>query len=292
MTTTTPSNYYKFWEPHSSSIDFCETNYLHFDTIVEFHNTWSSLLGIASLGLIGAIWNNPTGEKRTVLAYSILGLIGVGSTGLHLSLHWIFQASDELPMLYMNNCISFMVFEVRAPFGKPKYPWLPYLFALITIIHTVVYYRFRDRYVIFFFVYAGGVFTLLYQGYNLILGRDKHKRGHVAWYFASRSVVTFCLVAFPVWVLDMHYCNFILDIVDNNNTAMDGLLLPLLRGITPHVLWHFCAAFGTYCAIACVVTCRMEELKIPFQLEYFMGIVPITVRINNDHDNNPQKKQL
>ena len=105
----------RYWEPHSSSVDFCETNYLHFDHVVEWHNSWSSLLGISFFGLIGIIYNNPTNEVRNVLAYLILLLIGVGSVGLHSTLHWMFQSSDELPMLYICNALNFMFIEYDAP---------------------------------------------------------------------------------------------------------------------------------------------------------------------------------
>jgi dihydroceramidase len=86
-----------YWEPHTSSIDFCEENYLHSNYIVEIHNVWSSLLGISLFGIIGLIYHpNLNHEKRNLLAYWILVLIGIGSAGLHGSLHWIFQSSDEV----------------------------------------------------------------------------------------------------------------------------------------------------------------------------------------------------
>ena len=88
-----------FWEPHSASIDFCESNYLHSNYIVEIHNTWSSILGISSFGAVGILFANPTNELRHFIAYFVLILIGVGSAGLHGTLNWIYQSSDELPMI-------------------------------------------------------------------------------------------------------------------------------------------------------------------------------------------------
>lgn len=260
-----------YWEPHTSSIDFCESNYLHSPYVVELHNTWSSLIGIASFGLIGAIWNNPTKELRTVLAYLVLLLIGVGSTGLHLSLHWIYQASDELPMLYMSNVLNFMCLEYDAPMGKPHSPNLPYIFLVLSVLHTVVYYRFQDNYVVFFLTYAFGVVLHVVLGVKIVyVGR--HKRGAITKRLGIMAILTYLFVGLPVWILDMQHCDAILNISET--------MLPTFfwRGITPHVLWHFAAAFGTYCAIACVVACRMEELKMPFRLEYLWGIVPLTVR--------------
>jgi dihydroceramidase len=270
-----------YWEPHTSSIDFCEPNYLHYDNVVEFHNTWSSLAGIVSLGVIGVIWNNPTREKRTVLAYFILILIGVGSTGLHLSLHWIFQASDELPMLYLNNCINFMCMEHNAPRGKPNYPSLPTFFGLLTILQTFIYYRFQDNFIIFFFSYASGVFILLMMGCRLAcLTYDR--RGPILRQLFVLSIVAFFFVGFPMWIIDKFCCESIvlIGLVDDEASASSSSEL-LWKGITPHVIWHFAAGYGTYCAIACAVAGRMEELQIPFRRKYLLLVIPVLVRTDD-----------
>jgi hypothetical protein len=89
--------------PHSPSITNLfvhtfpytgEANYAHLNSIVELHNTWSSIAGISLFGLIGLWKGNPTREIRYSLGYIILFLIGLGSAGLHGTLHWIFQSSD------------------------------------------------------------------------------------------------------------------------------------------------------------------------------------------------------
>jgi hypothetical protein len=71
-----------------------EENYLHSDAIVELHNCWSSLAGISLFGFIGMTYGNATTEIRYFLAYLTLFLIGVGSAGLHGTMHWVFQSSD------------------------------------------------------------------------------------------------------------------------------------------------------------------------------------------------------
>ena len=261
-----------YWEPHTSSIDFCEANYLHFGNVVEVHNTWSSLVGIASLGFIGAFWNNPTREVRTALAYAILILVGVGSTCLHLSLHRIFQASDELPMIYMNNCITFMILEYNAPLGKPKYPNLPSLLGLLALFQTIIYYRFQHNFIVFLATYSSGVFLIVILG-----SREMHiasrKRGPITWQLFHSSFIAYVCVGTPAWILDTVYC----EVLHGVYASLSSNVV-LLNGITVHVLWHFAAAFGTYCAISCASACRMEELEIPFRLTYLGGVVPVMVR--------------
>ncbi|MGK3743751.1 MAG: hypothetical protein ACI90V_010610 [Bacillariaceae sp.] len=163
-----------YWEPHTSSIDFCETNYLHSSYVVEPHNVFSSLWGLCLLGLIGMYYGNPTGEIRFKIAYGILILIGIGSAALHGTLHWIFQSADELPMIYLVISALYCLLElgdddddddVTAPMiPSPsqqkdsnknnnkkvlKYPWLPHIFVVLGIVNTLIYFRFQQIYVVF-----------------------------------------------------------------------------------------------------------------------------------------------
>ena len=88
-----------FWEPHSSSVDFCEPNYLLSEYIAEPHNVWSSLF-ITVIGMVGFFYGNPLNELSVSAMYIILAVIGLGSAGLHTTLHWFYQSSDEVPMLW------------------------------------------------------------------------------------------------------------------------------------------------------------------------------------------------
>jgi len=256
-----------YWEPHTSSVDFCESNYLHYNSIVEYHNTWSSIFGITAFGIIGILYNNPTKELRTIVAYGILALIGIGSAGLHGSLHWVYQSSDELPMIFLCNAVTFMIIEHDAPHGKPHQPRLPFYYGAMSLLQTVIYFQFQDYYLIFLLAFASGVFGLLYKLHFLIVERG-HRRGLISKKLGWMAVSTFLGIGFPVWLMDMHFCHSYLGFVND--------LPGMLRGMTPHVLWHFVAAYASYCSVACAVSCRLEELKIPFRLEYLFGCVPIT----------------
>lgn len=268
-----------YWEPHTSSIDFCESNYMHYPGIVEFHNTWSSFFGICWLGWIGMMYNNPTKETRFTVAYAIIILVGLGSTGLHGSLHWIFQSSDELPMILFSNVLNYIFLEYDSPIGKPHYPMLPYAVGALCVFNTIFYYRFQHMFAIFFCTYASGVAMHVFMGYKIVVkGRDR--RGHDAIALHKAAFGTYFGGLF-VWILDMHYCDAILQVTDSLPESFG-----LLRGITPHVIWHFAAAFGTYFTVACVTACRMEELKMPYRLEYFGGIVPIVALASDQKPKN------
>ena len=104
--------------------------------IVEIHNTWSSILGISSFGMFGLVFGNPTHELRNIIAYLVIVLIGFGSAGLHGTLHWIYQSSDELPMIYLIMCYLYLCAEVDSLPAKPNYPHLPTILTVSSTINT------------------------------------------------------------------------------------------------------------------------------------------------------------
>lgn len=88
-----------YWEPHTSSVDFCEPNYYLTNFIAEPHNVWSSLY-LTLLGLIGLCYANPLGEWRVIAQYGALAVVGLGSAMLHSTLGAMWQSADEVPMLW------------------------------------------------------------------------------------------------------------------------------------------------------------------------------------------------
>eukprot|EP01035_Chromulina_nebulosa_P032764 gene32764-43792_t len=93
-----------YWEPHSSSVEFCEPNYALTPYVAEPHNVshvicdvykaWSSIF-IFVIAVNGLFYGNPLDEIRVSLMFIALALVGIGSTALHSTLHWFWQSSDE-----------------------------------------------------------------------------------------------------------------------------------------------------------------------------------------------------
>lgn len=265
-----------YWEPHSASIDFCESNYLHSQYVVEFHNTWSSLAGLSSLGVLGLFHGNPTRELRYALAYQVLIAIGLGSTGLHGSLHWFFQSSDELPMIWLVMSLFYLLAEFDAPLqGPPNYPRLPVVLSYITVLLTAIYYAFQKIYLVFIMSFILETLIVVVWFARVLFattygGKLNDKRKFTTKWLGIMAFASLTLIAFPLWLYDMFQCNTFLPIVDH---------MYFFRGITPHVLWHFFSGLGAYCAIICLSCCRLEELQIPYELRFRLGFLPTLQRI-------------
>ena len=284
----TIDTHHGYWEPHSSSIDFCENNYEHSNHIVELHNTWSSIVGLSFFGILGLVRGNPTKELRFQVAYVILIVIGVGSACLHGTLHWAFQSSDELPMIYLALCLIYIRLEILTPPAKNgerqqfKYPNLPLYLSLLSIINTVIYYKFQELYFVFIITFSVGVATYVslvvrmffYNNKNVVGGTNEYDEitsnktcRKLVWI----SIISFHIVATPIWVIDMCFCQWTLDTIASR-----------LYGMTPHILWHFTAGYGGYATIVYLESFRMQALHRPFDAKFLLGIIPVVVAKNDD----------
>jgi len=272
-----------FWEPHTASIDFCEPNYVHGEFVVEPHNVWSSFVGITLPGFIG-FWRackappgSPLGEYRVKLSHLILAVTGLGSMGLHGTLHWVFQSSDELPMLYLLLSDAYAVVELDAAIGKPAYPWLGPAMIGATLFNTLVYYIFQDLYWVFLTTFALGCCLITYCGARMVYGSQARENGPEVIRVWFTAMVSYLGLATPVWILDMLLCHH----------GVEDLALRLpgfLRGWTPHVIWHFAAGLGGYCLTIFLMLVRAEALGVPFTVDWFLGVWPIVAPLTKTKD--------
>ncbi len=268
-----------YWEPHTSSIDFCEANYLLSPYVVEFHNTWSSIVGIALFGAIGLFYGNPTKEFRFTVSYTILILIGLGSACLHGTLDWKYQSSDELPMIYQILSFVYISMEQESPINEPKYPKLPLYLTITSIVNTLIYFTFQDFYAVFLATYS-----LALTAHVALIGQMFYSGNKVTQNPISRKIcmITFglyFLVASPIWVFDMLCCQFTLDHIANN-----------LYGMTFHIIWHFLAGYGAYCTIVFFECFRMDSLQIKFHANYLLGFIPVVSSDFNSSCNSKATK--
>lgn len=280
-----------FWEPHSSSIDFCESNYLLSNYVVEVHNTWSSIIGLSFFGILGLVRNNHTREIRYAVAYSILILIGLGSAGLHGTLHWFLQSSDELPMMYLLLSIMHLCAECDAPLYKLNYPKQPTMLSLIAMTNTIIYYYLQKIYLVFLFAFISetilvGIWLYLvvyYRHHGNHSTRNKTREeetqttstttvSNAAKRICNTGIWSIIVAALPCWLFDMLHCHYFLEISNQH-----------FHGVTPHILWHFGAGFGAYCVILSLECCRLDELQIPYVATFQGGLFPqITTCIGDD----------
>lgn len=306
---------------HTASIDFCESNYLLSNVIVEPHNVWSSIVAFTVLGAVGIVCGNPTQERRIFLIYFILLIIGIGSACLHATLNSTFQSFDELPMLYLIICSFYAVLEIDAPpkEGKQKYPNLPIYLFLLSCVCTAVYTIFQQLYVVFLITFIS--MTVVIFSLHIRIARrlyydvrNKKQKTHTSTNNNNRrrrmttttTTTTTTMtkeiainnnnggiktkeIALRFYIL--HHIAY--TIIASPIWVIDqfgcNYLLPTYNrlpfpftGMTLHVLWHFSSALGTHYFIQFLCSCRMDALGIVGDVRYVLGFLPVVIVIDDN----------
>jgi hypothetical protein len=169
-----------------------------------------------------------------------------------------------------------MCLEIDAPRGKPNYLHLPHFLLFLTVILTILYYAYQHLYLVFIFVFTLESILILGAFYRILVRTSNPSACGRQW--AYRGAAAYLIVGFPLWLVDMLQCNRVLSIVNDPNGLYPW---DLLRGATPHVIWHFGSGYGAYCFILSLVCVRMEKLNIPYVVQFhpmipfIPGIVPV-----------------
>jgi dihydroceramidase len=139
----------------TSSIDWCERNYVVSFFVGEW---WSTLSN--SLAIVLALWGMCMAlghgcELRFVATYANIALVGVGSVAFHGTLTHIGQQGDETPMIFSAACwmvvIWFMdpTYEARHPGLFRRCAWVAVVLCCVFACTHYVY-RFTTSFQIFF----------------------------------------------------------------------------------------------------------------------------------------------
>lgn len=254
-----------------SSVNFCEPDYFLSDYVAEFHNTWSSLVGISLLPFIALLSSNPTKEWRFTIMYLILMAIGIGSASLHATLLALPQSFDEVPMLWMIVIFLFALLENSALPNKPHYQYLPYMLLVAGIVQTGVYYTFMQYYSVFLLNYVSMAAVVIIWISHLA---NRNNKGTTTNGLSKKlwqaAIGSYLLIGTPLWIVEMNNCTS---------------LLPTYKafgGLSFHIFWHFGAGLGTYLTILFFISLRMQEIYgEEGKLLYVFGFCPIVERANN-----------
>lgn len=152
-----------------ANIDFCEGNYTTLSFIAEAWNTFSSvpMSVVAAYGFYRAR-RHMRWETRWGLAWALLGVVGVGSALFHATLRHVFQAADELPMLYCNLIFIYLMLEEGSGRTRPpRKRWLAPLLVLAGVTQTVCYFLWPTVYAIFLTSYLSVIVWLVWRSVRL-----------------------------------------------------------------------------------------------------------------------------
>ncbi|KAI8865360.1 hypothetical protein GQ42DRAFT_129594, partial [Ramicandelaber brevisporus] len=130
-----PLGYEGYWGPVTSSIDWCEPNYVWSPYVAELWNTLSSLV-ICFVGEYGAYTIAKSIQDVLGWLFRMITTVGIGSVAFHSTLQaFPGQFADEAPMLWTAGGMLYLCADTQlGPFGW----WWPCFMAIVTIIGTIL----------------------------------------------------------------------------------------------------------------------------------------------------------
>lgn len=234
-----------YWEPHSSSVDFCEANYLHGKIVAEPHNAWSSLVFVA-FGVVGALHRPGCQERMFLLPHLVLISIGLGSAAFHSTLHWFWQSTDEVPMLWLNMSHLYILVVIHIESGilganqnkNALMQWTALVFWLITICYTFFYYSYRAFYAVFLVTFSITTTAIILWTAYMVFVRNDRKLDNLQLQLWKCAFTSFVAFGFVPWVIDMNLCGRL----DTYYNSLPGFF----KGWTLHILWHISSGYGAH----------------------------------------------
>ncbi|OQR96727.1 alkaline phytoceramidase (aPHC) [Thraustotheca clavata] len=225
-----------YWDPVSSTIDWCEPNYVVSYYIAEFWNTISNLsfLVLGFYGLYRSIVLEF--EWRFILMYTNVMIVGLGSAMFHGSLTLISQQCDETPMIWSMLIWTYILYS---PLWQGNYAceiamrWLLALFGIgFAIAHAM--YSFV---LAFQLLFAGMCLFCLVRVYLYYIEIPSIPARRLA-----KSYICTALIGTACWMLDYHHCD--------NKFNLYG-----------HAWWHFFMGLNAYYGPLFTQYVRAHQLK-------------------------------
>ncbi|KAJ3333661.1 Alkaline ceramidase 3 [Blyttiomyces sp. JEL0837] len=265
----TPAGNDGYWGPVTSSLDWCEENYIVSHYVAEWWNTLTNLY-YHFYAIIGAIMVYKLGaESRHYWPLGGLALVGTGSVLFHGSLLFETQMMDELPMIF---CTCFIVYNLLLTFPNTKLNTtankkiLIVSLSLYSIITCGIYLYLQNP--VFHEVAYGALTAIMVLApiFNILRLRKSYPgKERELWGLYAYSTVTY-LGGFFLWNVENFNC-------DHVRSTRATLGYPFRVWFELHAWWHFLSAIG--CHSTSTMSIYMRELALgrtDMELKWFLFV--------------------
>ncbi|KAI9291608.1 alkaline phytoceramidase [Neoconidiobolus thromboides FSU 785] len=249
-----------YWGEITSSVDWCEPNYVHSPYVAETLNTLSSL-AMVIIGEMGARINHSTHWKQK-FSFHMITIIGIGSILFHMSLKYYTQMLDELPMLWTSALMFNLTLDTRLQ-NCPS--WVSLLIFFYSLSATVITAVFQGELQanLFRLCFVITTYISIFMGFQHYL---KNERQSNAGKLFKRGFL-FYFIASCVWIIDTKACNW----------YIQNLGYPAF-----HALWHVFVSLGIYHLIIYSNYLHQNRFKfIPSKIVFYYGL-PFLVKSSKE----------
>lgn len=257
-----------YWGVPTSTIDWCEENYVVSPYIAEAINTLTNSGFIALAGY--ALYNAYKNQHDTRFIFVALGFItvGVGSWMFHMSLLYEYQLLDELPMIYATCIPYWIVFSHgRNQSGSRK---VALQITAAALILTAIYLHYRDPTI---HQAAYGILNAIIIIKGVMLSKSEcHDL------VARKSLNRLCffgigsfLVGWVLWNIDIHLCSLW-------RSTRREIGMPWGFFLEGHGWWHLLTGYGVYFYVVYLEYLGLflkhnGEEKV-YELKWSFGLLP------------------
>lgn len=231
-----PEQKHGFWGIPTSTIDWCEENYVVSPYVAEALNTVTNagFIALATYAIVMCVRHKL--EKRFILTACGFLLVGIGSWLFHMTLQYEYQLLDELPMLYA-TCIPFWSAFSEFKDKRGSFMVGTYLFITVGVL-TCVYLWFQDptiHQVVYAFLNVGIILRSVVLSRKFVTDPKSSRELNT---IMILGVTTF-LFGYLLWNLDVHFCDFV------RSTRRDWGM-PYGFILEGHGWWHLLTGLGVY----------------------------------------------
>lgn len=267
------------WGPVSSSIDWCERNYVATFCIAELWNT-ITCLGMFLAGVYAIITARRLGlqEARWQAHGLVWAVVAAGSAWFHGSLSWTGQLTDEVPMMWAVFVWIFCCLQIY----DRRTQTLCWAFNIYASIYSVVHVRFalvRVFQVQYAVLVVSGVILTEHMirgttgGYGLcsalVSTEDSLPAAHRTFLKMNRQHIGSLLAAFVIWIVDQAGCSSL-------HALPFGMPNPQL-----HAWWHILLGWSIHLGYQSSMAKRIAELNDGSQTmswRWLCGVVPVATQ--------------
>ncbi|XP_059145368.1 alkaline ceramidase 3-like [Physella acuta] len=256
-----------YWGKQTSTVDWCEDNYVVSYYIAEFWNTLSNaVIIIAPLFMLIVGWRQKI-ETRFIYSFFAMTAIGLGSWLFHMTLRYSMQLLDEVPMLWASTCFIYLTLMVK---GKPNIENKKLQAALFTMCTIVTLMHILINLPVFFQVVYGVLNVIvIFLLFKIALTMECNKALYMLGFLCY-------LVGFILWNVDNLYCHKLKSLKVAQTT---GMLFEC------HAWWHIFSGIGAYLGFLFLLHTRYVFLKkkpvIQLVFEFWPYVITDTTENNN-----------
>ncbi|KAK6460482.1 ceramidase [Scheffersomyces coipomensis] len=253
-----------FWGIPTSTIDWCEENYVVSEYIAEALNTFTNsvFIALATFAIFHA-YQNHLEPRFLFTAFGFL-LVGIGSWLFHMTLMYHFQLLDELPMIYA-TCIPF--WSVFSEFRTKRESIIVGIgiFSAANLL-TLIYLHFRDP-TIHQAAYALLNACIIFKSLSLT-GEHVDDKGAKSQLYKTMTIgVLIFLLGYFLWNLDIHFCTFV-------RGKRRDWGIPYGFVLEGHGWWHIFTGTGVYYYLVYLeyLRCFLQGTDEFFEFKWVAGL--------------------